>query len=561
MRGISISVAATGVWLPWALFLGTFASEDLTCMAAGALVTEGRLGFWTASAACALGIFVSDLGLYALGRAFAFGTLRSAWLRERLPPLGGGRLEGAFRDHGAKLLFTSRFLPGTRLPLYLAAGAVRYPACRFGAVLAAAAVIWTPAIVGAAAGAGAATSTLLRDYARVAWLALPIALVCGWLVARVMPLLFTWRGRRHLRARLTRLLRWEYWPRTPVYAPVAIVLLVEALRRRTWFAFTACNPGIPLGGLALESKGEILDQLAAGRSRGIGVAPYERLRRESPLAVRLGVVERWLERGPVVLKPDSGERGQGVAVVRDLEHARRWLESCPFDGIVQRWIGGEEYGVVWRRLPGGGSEIRSIARKVPPALIGDGVHSLHDLILADARTAPMAGFHLARQSARLDVVPGAGERVALGELGTHCRGATFLDARGLRTAALVDAFDEWLRDTGGLDFGRFDVRAPSDDAFSRGESIAVLEFNGVTGEPAHVYQPGYAWVRGLVDLCSHWRAACATGATNIMRGHRPASLRAVLRLLLDLRRRARFEAPAAAPAAIGEVGTAAAPRS
>ncbi len=52
---------------PWAqmgaLFAGTFASEDLTSIAAGLLIREGQVDWFVGILACFLGIFVSDLGL------------------------------------------------------------------------------------------------------------------------------------------------------------------------------------------------------------------------------------------------------------------------------------------------------------------------------------------------------------------------------------------------------------------------------------------------------------------------------------------------------------------
>ena len=61
------------------------------------------------------------------------------------------------------------------------------------------------------------------------------------------------------------------------------------------------------------------------------------------------------------------------------------------------------------------------------------------------------------------------------------------------------AFDRYLVDVPGIDFGRFDVRAPSRESVAAGQGIRVLEFNGVTGEATHVYQPGYPWWKGIRD--------------------------------------------------------------
>jgi membrane protein DedA with SNARE-associated domain len=537
------------MWLPLGLFFATFASEDLACITAGLLVARGELSFVPATIACGAGIFVGDLGLYLLGRLAARGLCRWPWVQRRLPAADGA-LAGwrrRFTRHGAIYLFASRFLPGSRLPLYLAAGAIGWPLRRFAAVLAIAAAVWTPLLVGATALPGAALQQTFAAHTNAAWLVVPLVLVVGYLLARIVPLLFSWRGRRLLLAKWRRLSAWEYWPAWLVYPPVVAVLLYEAVRRRTPFAFTACNPGIPHGGLALESKGDILDRMASGRELPVAVAPYLRLRSTQPLEERLRAVADLLAagNGKMVLKPDQGERGAGVAIVRDLAHAERWLRACPGDAIAQEYVDGVEFGVVWRRRADGGGEIRSIAHKVPPRLRGDGVHTLEQLVLRDRRALPMAHLHLANFALRLDEIPPAGTDIALGELGTHCRGATFVDARPLHTPALEQALGQFMAPAAGLDFGRFDLRAPSIEAFQQGRGIRILELNGVTGEPAHIYHPGYPWWRGIRDLCAHWRAACATGAGNIARGHRPSTARQLLALVAAVRRRPAFEAPPA----------------
>ena len=45
-------VGAAGVWLPGSLFLGTFVTEDLSCVAAGIFAAEGQIDLLTATVAC-----------------------------------------------------------------------------------------------------------------------------------------------------------------------------------------------------------------------------------------------------------------------------------------------------------------------------------------------------------------------------------------------------------------------------------------------------------------------------------------------------------------------------
>ena len=48
---------------------------------------------------------------------------------------------------------------------------------------------------------------------------------------------------------------------------------------------------------------------------------------------------------PVVLKPDAGQRGSGVAIVRSLEQLREYLTNSKFPAILQEYVPGEEYGM------------------------------------------------------------------------------------------------------------------------------------------------------------------------------------------------------------------------
>jgi membrane protein DedA with SNARE-associated domain len=536
-----------GVWLPGSLFVGTFITEDLSCVAAGIFAAEGRIDIVTATIACTLGIWLGDIGLYLIGWLTARGLLRWGWARRKMDRLGNSSWRTAFEQHGNKILFTSRFLPGTRVPSYLVAGAIGFSLLRFATVLGIAVVIWTPLLVGAAAISGKVVLDVLEQWGAYAWIAVPCALLVAWLVLRLLTLLTSWRGRRLLLGRWRRMTRWEYWPPLFVFPPVVLDLVRTAIVHRTPAVFTACNRGIPFGGLFGESKGDILDLLHGDvGDGGVSVAGYRRLRHGATIDERLAEVRPFLAAGRCVLKPDQGERGAGVVVVRSEDEARAWLESCPHDAIVQQFVDGAEFGISWCRDPETGrGQIHSITHKVLPAVVGDGEASLEELILGDPRQVAMAPFHLKKQAARLQWVPAAGERVSLGDLGTHARGATFYDVRSLATPALHAAFDRYLGDVPEVDFGRFDVRAPDREAVAAGRGIRVLEFNGVTGEATHVYQPGYPWWRGVRDMIAHLRRASRIGAANRRAGHRPATMRQLFSVLFDAWRRPAFEYDAA----------------
>jgi membrane protein DedA with SNARE-associated domain len=543
-----------GVWLPGSIFLGTFITEDLSCVAAGVFAADGHIDYVTAIIACSLGIWLGDIGLYLIGWLTTRGLLRWGWAKRRLQGRDNSAWRQAFERRGAKILFASRFLPGTRVPSYLAAGAIGWPLWRFAGVLGLAVVIWTPLLVGAAALSGKIVLDWLAAWGVYAWFAAPIALLVAWCVLRFVSDLCSWRGRRLLLGRLYRWMRWEYWPPVLVFPPVVLDQLRIALVHRTPLVLSACNRGIPFGGLFGESKGDILDLFPAASGDGVFVARYQRLLRSSSLDERMAHVRAFMNAdGAVarcVLKPDQGERGTGVVVIQDEDAARQWLQACPYDAIVQEFIAGEEFGVAWCRDPKTGrGQIHSIAHKVLPSLCGDGVNTLEALILKDERTLPMARLHLQAHASRLASIPASGERVSLGDLGTHARGATFFDARELASPELHQAFEQFLANVPGVDFGRFDVRAPSKQHLQAGHAIAVLEFNGVTGEAAHVYQPGYPWYRGVGDMIQHMRRASVIGAHNRRAGHAPATLRQLWGVFRAARSRPKFALQATDPIA------------
>src|SRR5688500_8476746 len=114
-----------------ALIAATFVSEDLACISAGLLVRHGRISFVPAAAACAAGILIGDIGLWATGRisrrAFSRWPAVSRYI-DRLPVR---EMRQWLDDHAALALLASRFMPGTRLALYLCAGTLGMSFRRF----------------------------------------------------------------------------------------------------------------------------------------------------------------------------------------------------------------------------------------------------------------------------------------------------------------------------------------------------------------------------------------------------------------------------------------------
>jgi len=481
--------------LNW-LILATLVSEDLACIAAGLMVAEGAIGFLPATSACMVGILIGDLLLWFMGRYMGRTALRLPMFRRIVRDKDLRRTEEWFQRGGLRALFACRFVPGMRLPMYFAAGVLRSNLGAFAACLLLAGAVWTPMLVGLAALAGGSVTRWFGVYRYAAG-----AAVGMWAVLKVGRLLCSWRSRRLLLSRWRRLTRWEFWSLWAFYPPVVLYILWLATKHRSLSLFTAANPAIPGGGFLGESKSEILRHLPA------------------EFVPRYSIVNSPPETYPVVLKPDVGQRGLGVAICRTREDAERYFSTPRGRTIAQEYVPGHEFGVFYYRYPNEDhGHIFSITEKRPVAVRGDGIRTLEELILADARAVCMAHHFLRRHASHLDRIPAEGEVMVLAELGTHCRGAVFADGTCIKTSAMERKIDEISRCYQGFYFGRYDIRTPSLEEFQQGRNFKIIELNGVASEATHIYDPGARLLPGWRTLMEQWRICFEIGAQNRIRG-------------------------------------------
>lgn len=506
-------------------FFATFVSEDAVCLLAGSAAASGRISFALAVTSCFLGIFASDILLYLVGRRLGSRIFESRVVKRLVSDTTVTRASAWLQGHGAKAVFISRFVSGLRLPTYLAAGALRTNFLKFSLYFLVASAIWTPLLVGSVAFSQSVF------FSRNALLGIVIAAI----VLKVGLRYTSRKNRRLLIGRVKRIVNWEFWPLQIFYAPVVAYVLLLALRHRSLTVFTAANPAIHAGGFKGESKSDIYRCLQRSEAASEHLLRYSLIRNELAKDEKLRAAWRFVDgvggKFPVVLKPNAGERGKGVHIARSLDQLDNAILELNEDFILQEFTAGVEASIFYYRRPDEEcGRIFSITEKSFPVVVGDGVSTLEELILNDNRAVCLASSYLEHNKAHLDSVPEHGHEVEIIDIGTHSRGAVFLDGGWIRTAALEKKIDEICRGFKGFYFGRFDIRARSFDDLQRGENFKIVELNGVTSESTNIYDPRYSLLDAYRILFAQWRLAFEIGEANRKLGAEPATLRTLVKL-------------------------------
>jgi membrane protein DedA with SNARE-associated domain len=532
---LSSATAAQGLVLFGLIVVATFISEDLTTISVGVMVAQGRIEFLFGVIACFLGIFIGDILLYLAGRYLGRPAVARAPLKWFVSEKAVEKSSAWFARQGVKVIFASRFVPGARLPTYFAAGVLRTKFWWFTIYFAIACAVWTPLLVGLSAWLG--EEVIKRVYFGQQHFLLR-ALLVGIVLLLLIKLLLrlaTWRGRRMLLSQWRRLTRWEFWPLWAFYPPVICYIAYLALRHRNVTLFTACNPAIPASGFVGESKTQILNGL---RNVDEFIPRYQLI--PASAGDRSAQAKAFLQTQhlsyPIILKPDAGERGNHVQVIRSDDDLEQYFRTFAHDTIIQEYAPGEEFGVFYYRYPNeANGHIFSITEKKFPVVTGDGESTLEQLILNDDRAVCMAQFYCDKQGERLYDVPAAGEPIQLVEIGAHSKGTIFLDGTRYKTDALEAAMDRIAQSFDGFYFGRFDIRVSSLEALQQGRDFKVIELNGVTSEATSIYDPKNTVFAAYRVLFAQWRIAFEIGRQNKTRGANATSPRELLGIILAAR--------------------------
>jgi len=507
-------------WMPvaQALTLGllTFVQEDVPTVSAALLAAAGSLTWKVGFLGCFLGIWFGDALLYGLARGVGRPMMHLSWARRFVDPVAVARSEQWFADKGAWLLLSSRFVPGTRLPTYLAAGFLRLPFGRFLLVTGTAVAVWTAGIFLLAKALGPDLLSWLRRWNSSGLAVLPLV------VALVAAIRFSWKltGKdfwRRIHAALGRWTRWEFWPPWLFYAPVALKYIGLAIRFRGFTLPTAANPGIFSGGFVGESKIATLRDLNVTSPEFTAEAHLVEAATPAERAASLRqICQQHRVDYPFILKPDVGQRGLGVKVIRAPEQAAAYLQQTAAPLVVQRYAPGPyEAGIFYYRFPHEPhGRIFTITEKIFPTITGNGRDSIEELVWKDERARFLASKYLQRLGDRRTEIPATGETVKLVEAGNHAQGCIFRDGSHLWSEALEHRIDAISQRLDGFFIGRYDIRYSSADDLRAGSNFQIIELNGAASEATNIYDARNSLSFAYRTLFRQWELVFAIGAAN-----------------------------------------------
>lgn len=319
---------------------------------------------------------------------------------------------------------------------------------------------------------------------------------------------------------LSKITRFEFWPYQVLYIPVFFYYLWLSVKARSLTFFTAANPGIFLGGVTGESKMDMLEKINPA------YLPETCLFKAGTPAI--GVLHTMQKSGisfPCVIKPDVGERGKAVEKIENEQQLHVYLSRYHHDFIVQAFINTPvEAGVLYYRMPdGSASGITSVVLKSFLSVTGNGYTTLEELIRTSERAQLRLAYLLEKFAQELHRVPPNGEHILLEPIGNHCRGTLFVGAQELINPQLVAAFDQIAKTINGFYIGRFDLKVNHIEDLWHPERIRIMELNGVTSEPGHIYDPECTLLQAYKALFQHYRLLYQIGIQNKKSGVRFAS--------------------------------------
>lgn len=311
----------------------------------------------------------------------------------------------------------------------------------------------------------------------------------------------------------------EFWPSKLMYAPVAIQWLILSLRHGSLTLPLLANPKLTLSGLVGVTKSELMEQ-AQGLCRD-SILPWKKfitsdLPAKSQAKHWSSEVENLNIYYPFVCKPDIGCRGSGVKLVNNDAELSDVIQSYPINTslLIQKLATYEpEAGIFFVKLPHQTEgNVVSLTFKHSPFVIGDGKHTLKELLQKDLRAKDLLHLYQDRHKKNWNRPLEKGQKLKLIFSASHCQGAVFEDARKYITPELTSHINSLMSELPEFYYGRLDVKFCDIEKLKNGKTIEIIEINGASAESIHIWDKKTRFFDAIRTLLWQYRTLFRLGA-------------------------------------------------
>ena len=326
--------------------------------------------------------------------------------------------------------------------------------------------------------------------------------------------------------------RLERLPKWLNLVPMVAQWLCLSLRHRSITLPSCVNPAITAGGLVGEGKMEYLALMgecaraATANTTSVDITGPGALAKVEAAMARQGLGY------PLVVKPDLGWCGFGVRRIDGRDALAHYVAAYPLGErlVLQEWLGAPgEAGLFYLRWPGAASgELIGVLLRHFPRVVGDGVHSVAQLMAADPRACRLGRDPTSEPCCDVRRTPASGEVVRIASVSSTRVGGGYEDGTLHTTPELLRAVEAIARDMGDFHVGRFDVKYESLAALQAGR-FRIMEVNGAGSEAVHAWDPRLGLRQAYGIVFAKQRRLFAIGSEMRRRGHQPVGWRALLR--------------------------------
>lgn len=238
---------------------------------------------------------------------------------------------------------------------------------------------------------------------------------------------------------------------------------------------------------------------------------------------------------PLIVKPEVGGQGILFRKLDNEEELKSYHHKVPVEYIVQQMVTYPvEVSVFYIRHPAEvKGKITGFLHKIPLQVVGDGRHTLHELIMQHPKACKREGEMKSKHGHNFENVLQPGERYMLSYAANHNRGAHFINLENEINDKLVSVFDEISLEIDDFFYGRYDIMCLSVEDLKQGKNFSILEYNGCGAEPNHFYDTGFTLLQAYREVLKHWRDLYSICRYNRRKGVKPWPLMKGIRFLKE----------------------------